>query len=84
MKNEAWGFCDGGTDSFFRMKYRLFVTMQYCLPVAAVSGLDLLSWLKVMVKLLGFVSQGGVWPCAAQKGREVWHCSHQKLLLLCP
>ena len=35
MKNEAWGFCDGGTVSFFLMKYRLFITMQYCLPVAA-------------------------------------------------
>lgn len=71
MKNEAWGFCDGGTGSFFRMKHRLFITMHYCLPMAAHSGLDLVSWLKVVVKLLGFVSQGGVWPRAAQQGYEV-------------
>lgn len=46
MKNEGRGVCDGGIDSFFQMKYRPFVTMQNCLMIAALSELDLVSWLK--------------------------------------
>lgn len=77
MKNEARGFCDDGTGSFFRMKYKLFITMWFHLLIIALSELDFVSWLKGRIcfipgKTCLASRQRGVWPCTAQKGHAVW------------
>lgn len=89
MKNEARGFCGGGIDSFFRMKYRDFITMQWHLPMAVLPEWVVVSWLKGGICLIpgkaAWHHIGGEFgPAQLRRDRRAGSVPHQELLLLCP